>query len=126
MRDKLIKSVVTGIVFALVSSLFISLIVSSLMFFEIIGITFASKILYGAFIIILFITSFVVARIMGSRGIYIGLVIAGGIVVLSAMYRFIGIETGVGMPFLIRSVVTVLVAVVGAVAGVNTAVPEKR
>jgi len=120
MTDKLVKSVITGIVFALVCSLFISLIVSSLMFFEIIGATFAAKILYGAFIIILFITSFVVARKIGSRGIYIGLVIAGCVIVLGALYRFIGIEVGVGLPFLIRSLVTVLVATVGAVAGVNT------
>jgi len=120
MTDKLIKSVITGIVFALVSSLFISLIIASLLYFEIVGQALASKILYSAFVIILLITSFVTARKIGSRGLLIGLSIAGGLIILGALYRFIGIEVGVGIPFAIRSAVTALVATAAAVAGVNT------
>jgi len=120
MTDKLVKSVITGIVFALVSSLFVTLILASLLYFEIVGQALASKILYGAFVVILLITSFVTARMVGSKGLYIGLGIAGGLILLGALYRFIGIEAGIGMPFAIRSGVTVLVATAGAVAGVNT------
>ena len=120
MTDKLVKPIVTGIIFALISSLFISLIISSLLYFEIIDVSFAAKFLYGAFVVILFITSFVTARKVGSRGLLIGLGIAGGVIVLGALYRFIGIEAGIGLPFAIRSAVTVIVATAGAVAGVNT------
>jgi len=121
MTDKLVRSIITGVVFALVSSLFVSLIVASLLYFEILGVAIAAKILYGAFVVILFITSFVVARKIGSRGMLIGLSIAGGVILFGALYRFIGIEAEVGLPFAIRSAVTALVATVGAVAGVNTA-----
>ena len=120
MTDKLVKSVITGVIFALASSLFVSLIISSLLYFEIIGASLASKILYGAFVVILFITSFITARKVGSRGLIIGLGIAGVVILLGALYRFIGIEAGVGLSFAIRSAVTVLVATAGAVAGVNT------
>jgi putative membrane protein (TIGR04086 family) len=121
MTDKLVKSVITSFVFALVSSLFVSLIIASLLYFEIVGIALAAKILYGAFVVILFITSFITARKIGSRGLLIGLCIAGGVILFGALYRFIGIEAGVGLPFAIRSAVISLVAIVGAVAGVNTA-----
>ena len=120
MTDKLVKALATGIIFALVSSLFVSLIISSLLYFELISCTIASKILYGAYVVILFITSFVTARKVGSRGLFIGLGIAGVVIFLGALYRFIGIEVEVGLSFAIRSAVTVLVATAGAVAGVNT------
>jgi len=120
MTHKSMKSVIIGIIFALVGSLFASLIVTSLLYFEIVGVGTASKILYGTFVVILFIVSFVTARKIGSRGLFVGLGIAGVVVLFGAMYRFIGIETGVGLPFLIRSAITLLVATTGAVAGVNT------
>jgi len=120
MTDKLVKSVITGVVFALASSLLVSLIMSALLYFEIVGATLAAKILYGAYVIILFIASFVTARKVGSRGLIIGLSIAGAMILLGALYRFIGIEAEIGLPFAIRSAVTVLVATAGAVAGVNT------
>ena len=121
MTDKLVKSIISGLVFALVSSLFVSLILASLLYFEIVGAALVSKILYGAFVVILLITSYIVARKIGSRGILIGLSIAGGMIFLGALYRFIGIEAGIGLPFVIRSAITALVATAGAVAGVNTA-----
>ena len=120
MTDKLMKSAVIGFVFALVSSLFVSLIIASLLYFEMVSASFASRFLYGVFVVILFITSFVIARKIGSRGLFIGLCIAGGVILFGALYRFIGIEVGVGLSFAIRSMVTLLVATTGAVAGVNT------
>ena len=120
MTDKLVKSVATGVITALVSSLLVSLIITSLLYFEIVGVGFASKFLYAAFVVILFITSFVTARKIGSRGLFVGLGTAGLIVLFGVLYRFIGIEVGIGLSFVIRSAVTFIVAIVGAVAGVNT------
>lgn len=120
MTDKLVKSAATGIIFALVSSLVASLIITSLLYFETVGVSLASRILYGAFIIILFIASSITARKIGSRGLFVGLAIAGVVILFGALYRFIGIETGVGLPFAIRSAVTAVVATAGSVAGVNT------
>jgi len=120
MINKLVKSVAIGFIFALASSLLTSLIVTLLLYFEIVGVVLASRILYGAFVVILLIAAFVTARKIGSRGLFVGLGIAGGVILFSALYRFIGIESGIGLSFAIRSVITLLVATVGAVAGVNT------
>jgi len=120
MTHKSMRSAVTGIIFALVSSLLVSLIITTLLYFEIISVGITSKILYGAFVIILFIASFIIARKIGSRGLFVGLGIGIVIILFGAMYRFIGIEAGIGFPFLIRSAITLLVATAGSVAGVNT------
>ena len=120
MTDKLVKSAVTGTIFALMSSLLISLIITLLLYFEIVGAGLASRFLYGGFVVILFITSFITARKIGSRGMFIGLGIAGLIILLGAMYRFIGIEVGIGLSFVIRMAVTLLIATAGSIAGVNT------
>jgi len=114
------KSAITGITFALVASLFLSLIITALLYFEIISVGLASRILYGAFVIILFIASFITARKISARGLFVGLGIAGVIILLGAMYHFIGIEAGIGLPFAIRSAITLVVAAAGSVAGVNT------
>ena len=120
MTDKLVKSAITGIIFALVGSLLVSLIITALLYFEIISVGLASRILYGVFVIILFIASFITARKIGTRGLFVGLGIAGVIILLGAMYRFIGIEAGIGVSFAIRSAITLLIATAGSVAGVNT------
>lgn len=120
MTEKLVRAVVKGLVFALVCSLVVSVVVASLLYFEVIGISLASKILYGAFVVVLFISSFVIARQFGSRGLFVGFGIGCMIVLIGVLYRFIGIESGVGLSFLIRSAVTLLVATTGAVMGVNT------
>jgi len=120
MSGRLMKSVAKGVIFALMSSLFVSVIVTSLLYFEIIGVGLASKILYGAFIVILFIATFITARKVGSRGLFVGLGIGCAVILIGALYRFIGVETGVGLTFLIRSAVTLLVATASAVMGVNT------
>ena len=120
MTDRIIKAVVTSGIFAASCSIVISLIMTTLLYFEIVGIVTVSKVLYGAFIIILLLTSFVAARIVSSRGLVIGLGIAGATILLSAMYRFIGVESGLGLAFLIRSAIIALVACTGAVVGVNT------
>jgi len=119
-ENKLAKSVVIGVIFACLSSLLVSVIVASLLYFEIMSIGFASKLLYGAFIVILFIASFIIARKVGARGLFMGLAIGSFVILIGALYRFIGIETGIGLTFLIRSAITLLTATAGAVMGVNT------
>ena len=120
MTDRVVKAIVTSGVFALASGVVMSLIVTALLYFEIIEPVTSSKILYGTFIIILLITSVVAARGVGSRGLLIGLGISGIMILLTAMYRFIGIESGIGLSFLIRSAIIALVACIGTVVGVNT------
>lgn len=120
MIDRLVKSVALGVVFALISSLFISLIITLLLYFEAINVGLASRVSYVSFATILFIASFITARKIGSRGLFVGLGIASAIILFGALYRFIGIESGVGVSFAIRSTIIVLVATTGAVAGVNT------
>jgi putative membrane protein (TIGR04086 family) len=120
MTDRIVKAVMKSGIFAASSSIVISLIMTTLLYFELVEAATSSKILYGSFIIILLITSFVAARIVSSRGLLVGLVIAGVTILFSAMYRFIGVESTLGLAFLIRSAITVLVACVGAVVGVNT------
>jgi len=116
----LVRSAAMGVIFALVSSLLASVIVTTLLYFEVIGIGLASKILYGVFVVILFIASFITARQVGSRGLFVGLGIGGVVILIGAMYRFLGVETGVGVTFLIRSAVTLLVSTASAVMAVNT------
>jgi|GEM_PF-2352726 len=118
--NKLMKSAAIGIIFALISSLLVSVIVAALLYFEVMNLGLASKILYGAFIAILFIASFITARNVGARGLFIGLGIGCAVVLVGALYRFIGVETGIGTTFLIRSTVTFLVATSSAIMGVNT------
>lgn len=107
-------------IFAAICSIFTSLVLALLLYFELIGAGLASKVLYGAFVVILFVASFIIAKIVGKKGLIVGLGIGGAIVALGAMYRFIGIETGVGLTFAIRSAITLVVSVMGAVIGVNT------
>ena len=114
------KAMVRGGVFALASGMVMSLIMTTLLYFEIIGPVISAKVLYGAFILILLMTSFIAARIVGSRGLLIGLGISSVAILLTAMYRLIGVEAGIGLSFLIRSVIISLVACAGAVVGVNT------
>ena len=121
MTHQLAKAAIIGITVALVGSLFASLIITALLYFEIVSVGLASKILYGLFVVILFIASLITARKIGSRGLFVGLGIGGVIILFGVMYRFIGIEVGIGLPFAIRSAITLLVAVAGSVAGVNTA-----
>lgn len=120
MTDRIVKAGVTGGIFALVTSIMCSLLMTSLLYFELVGSVTNSRILYGAFVVILLMTSFIVARMVGLRGLLIGIVISAIIILLSTMYRFIGVESGIGFTFLTRSVITALVACIGAVIGVNT------
>ena len=120
MRDKIVKAVGISGIFALVSIFAVSLLMSTLLYFEILEVDIISKILYGAFVVILLITSFLAARTIGSRGLLIGFVITGILVVLSAMYRLIGIETGLDLAFLIKGAIILLVACIGSVVGVNS------
>ncbi|MCL1990165.1 MAG: TIGR04086 family membrane protein [Defluviitaleaceae bacterium] len=120
MADKLVRSIAKGVVFGSVSSLLVSVVITLLLYIEIVGVVLASKMLYGAFVVILFIASFITARNMGSRGLFVGLGIGCVLMLFGALYRFLGIETGVGSTFLIRGAVTLLVAIAGAVIGTNT------
>lgn len=120
MTEKIVKPVLNGMVFAVIAALSISLIVTLFLYFEIIGVPLATKILYGAFVAILFTTAFITARKIGSRGLFIGLGVAGCVILLGILYRLIGIEAGLNLAFLVRSAITTLVATTGAVLGVNT------
>jgi len=120
MADKLMKSIAKSITFAVCTSLIISLLISLLIYFEIIGVDLASKILYAAFILIIFGTTFITARNVGSKGLVVGLVSAAIITVLSAMYRLVGVEIALDLAFTIRTLITFLVSIIGAVVGVNT------
>lgn len=120
MTDRIIRAVATSGIFAAVSSVVVSLLMTALLYFELAEIVVISKILYGAFVVILLMTSFVAARIIGSRGLLTGLSISGIVILFSVMYRLIGLESGLEFGFLGRSVVTVLAACGGTVVGVNT------
>jgi len=120
MTNRKIKAlgVVGGMTFGICAV--ITLITSLLLYFEIMGLATVSKVLYAAFVIILLLFSFICARIVAFRGLFVGLAIGGGLVLLSLLYRLIGIESGLDMTFVIRSAIVLLVAVSGAVVGVNT------
>lgn len=98
----------------------VSLIMSVFLYFEMIGLSTVSKVLYGTFVIVLLVFSFVCARIVGAKGLFVGLSIGLGLVLLSLLYRLIGVESGIGITFMIRNAVILLVAASGAVVGVNT------
>lgn len=121
MTEKIIKAIIKGVIFGSISSLVMSLIMTSLLYFEIINVATSTMISYGGFVVILFITAFITARCVGSKGLFIGIAMAGSVIVLSLLYRFLGIETGIGLTFIIRSGITLLVLTMGAVMGVNTA-----
>lgn len=120
MTEKLIKPVLKGVGFAVITALIASLVVTLLLFFELVGVVTATRILYGAFSTILFATAFITARKIGSRGLFVGLGLAGIVILLGTLYRLVGVEAGLNLAFLLRSVITGLVATVGAVLGVNT------
>jgi len=114
------KSLLSGFGFAFLFSIIISLIVASLIFFEVIGVVFGQKLLYSAYVLILFVIAFTTARKVGSRGLFVGIGISILVILLGTLYRFIGVETGLTAAFGIRTAITSLVAIVGAIAGVNT------
>jgi len=120
MTNKKIKAlgVASAIMFGICAV--VSLIMSLFLYFEIIGITMVSKVLYAVFVAALLLFSFVCARIVEVRGLFVGLAIGTGLVVLSLLYRLIGIESGLNMTFVIRSGIVMLVTISGAVVGVNT------
>jgi len=118
MTDKIRRSVITSGMFALVSSLLASLIITMLVYFEVVKITLALKILYGAFVSIVFMTSFISARKIATRGVVIGLVTASVFIAFSGLYHFRAMN-GLGLVFGIRSAITLVVATAGAIIGVN-------
>jgi len=120
MTEKLLKPILKGGAFAIGAGLAASLVVTLLLFFELMGVALAAKVLYGVFVFILFATAFITARKIGSRGLFVGLGLGGAVILLGIVYRLIGVEAGLNLAFLIRSVVTGLIATVGAVLGVNT------
>lgn len=97
-----------------------SLVMSVFLYFEIMGMTSVSKVLYGMFVVTLLLFSFLCARIVEVRGLFVGLALGLGFVFLSLLYRIIGVGNGISMTFMIRSGIVMLVAVSGAVVGVNT------
>jgi len=120
MTDKIRQSVITSGIFTLVSSLLASLVITMLVYFEVVKITLALKILYGAFVSIVFMTSFISARKIATRGVVIGLVTASIFIAISGLYHFRAMDSGLGLAFGIRSAITLVVATAGAIVGVNT------
>jgi len=118
--NRLLKSAAIGFAFALVCAIVTAGILTALVYFEVMGVTAASKFSYGAFVLILFTSSFIIAKKIGSRGLFVGLGIAACIILLGSMHRAIGIEGAFGLQFIIRAAITTLVAAGGAVTGVNT------
>lgn len=118
--ERRIKTVGTGLGIAFVIALLITIVVTLLLYIELLGVAGATRILYGGFITVLFFISFTTARQIGSRGLFVGLAIAGILIILSMMYRLIGVESSLNLAFLIRSGITLLVSTTGAVFGVNT------
>ena len=120
MTTKQIKALaLTGIITFSICAI-VTLIMTLFLYFEVIGSDMVSKVLYALFVGILLIFSFICARVVATRGFLVGLGIGIGIVSLSLLYRLIGVESGIDMTFVIRSAITILVAVSGAVVGVNT------
>lgn len=111
-------SVLSGIVLGVCA--IVALVMALLLYFEVMSLVVASKVLYATFMSMLFVFSFASAKIIGARGFFIGLVIAAGIIFLTLLYRVIGVETGLGVQFLLRSGIVALVSIIGAVVGVNT------
>ena len=120
MDHKAFKAVGVSGLFASISGVIVSLIVSVLVYFEWMSPATSMRVLYGLFVLVLFITAFVCARLMEKRGFLVGLGVATVIVLLGLLYRVLGIEAPLSVSFLIRSAVTLLVASVAAIAGVNT------
>ena len=120
MTRKQVKALaVTAIIAFLVCSI-ATLIAALFLYFEVVSPALMSKVLYGVYIGTLLVFSFVCAKIVMSRGLLVGLAIALGVILFSLLHRLIGVEGHVGMSFFIRSAITMLVAVSGAVIGVNT------
>jgi len=120
MQEKYLKSLVRSSMFFLISSILSALIITIFLYFELVSATTVNHLLYGAFITIAFITSITCARSVRTKGWLVGISVATIFIIFSLLYRLIGIEVGLGLGFLTRSGITLIVCLVGGMLGVNT------
>ena len=119
MAEKLVKVALVGTIFVAISGFLISMGVATLLYFEWLDVGTSVPLLYGFFLLMVLVTSFLVAREVKARGLLLGLALAGVVIALFVLYRFVGVETGFDLRLLIRSVATLLTSCAGAVIGVN-------
>ena len=120
MQERLLTTIMRGGLFVLVSSVLFTLIITTILFFELAGAGTINKLLYGAFIAIAFITSIICARSIRAKGWLAGASVAGVFIVFGLLYRLIGVEAGLGLGFLTRAGITLAVCLIGGMLGVNT------
>ena len=120
MQEKYLKSLIRGSMFFVISSILFALIITLFLYFELATGGTVNKLLYGAFIVIAFITSITCARSVRTKGWLAGISVAVVFILFSLLYRLIGIEAGLGIGFLTRSGITLIVCLVGGMLGVNT------
>jgi len=120
MMEKMLKAACVGVGFALVSAILLSLVVTSLLYFEVAGIVLMQKVMYVSFVMISFVVAFIASRIVRVRGLLVGLSVASVFIVFGLLYHMIGVEQSIGASFLIRSLVSLVVCLAGSVIGVNT------
>lgn len=121
MNERLSKALLSGVSFVAISVPITSLIITAFAYFGILAQGILSYVLYIAFITIFFFTSLRTARGVGQKGWAVGFCVAAIIASLHLIYLFIGIETLPDFRFVMRSLILIVVCIIGGMVGVNTA-----
>lgn len=119
MTEKLGKAILSGVKVVGISVPIVSLIITTLAYFELLSHGVLTNLLFGSFIAIFFFASLKTSQQFGQKGWAVGASIALALTVLNLIYTFIGIEATPDFRFLVRTAITAVVCITGGMIGVN-------
>ena len=119
MSEKLGKALLHGIAFIVISILILGLLITTFAYFEWISVGVLDKLIYASFVAIFLIGTTLISKKFAQKGWLIGIGVATTMVLLSLMFYTIGIDSPLTLKFFIRSLITFVVCITGAMIGVN-------
>ncbi len=119
MSQKLGRALLYGFGFTLFSILILSLIITSIAYFEWVSVSVIEKIIYVCSMGIFFLSAMITAKIIATKGWMVGGLFGLLLVVCTALYQLIGLDASLTLEFLIRGLIVLVVSVSGGMIGVN-------
>ncbi len=119
MSQKLGRALLYGFGFTLFSILILSLIITSIAYFEWVSVSVIEKIIYVCSMGIFFLSAMITAKIIATKGWMVGGLFGLLLVVCTALYQLIGLDASLTLEFLIRGLIVLVDSVSGGMIGVN-------
>lgn len=119
MTQNLGRAFLVGLAFIVISILVLGLIITTFAYFEWFSMGMIDKLIYFAFVLVLFIGTVLVAKIVQEKGWLIGLVMSAIFIFLTLLYYWIGVDAPLSFKFFIRCVITLVICMAGGMVGVN-------